>query len=312
MHHLVTDQWSMAVFRQELAALYEAFSQGLPSPLPELPFQFRDFVAWQRRTLADGLLTRQITYWRKQLSGPRTAGIFHNGAGGHRRARYDSTRQRIEADDGLVQKIKDLAAAQSVTPFMVFVAALKLLMYRSSGREDVRVATLSANRGQAKTDGLIGYFVNALILRTWVLPRITCKEFLRQVREVCLTAYANADVPVEVLEAALDNRARRSAAPLYRVMFNYRSLSTQPVIANGLTIASWDGKHRAGNPGVDVARLDVNFNLRELSTKFTGTVNFRTDLFGQRGMERFLRNYFGILNQIVEHSEQRISQLKLD
>jgi hypothetical protein len=95
-------------------------------------------------------------------------------------------------------------------------------------------------------------------------------------------------------------------------MFNYRSLSTPPLIANGLTIASWDGKHRVGDHGVDVARLDVNFNLRELSTKLTGTVNFRTDLFRQDGMDRFLRNYFGILNQIVEHSERRISRLKLD
>jgi non-ribosomal peptide synthetase component F len=195
---------------------------------------------------------------------------------------------------------------------MVFVAALKLLMNHSSGREDVRVATLSANRGQAKTDGLIGYFVNALILRTRVTPRSTCKDFLRQVREVCLTAYANADVPVEVLEAALDNRGRSSAAPLYRVMFNYRSLSTPPLIANGLTIASWDGKHRAGDLGVDVARLDVNFNLRELSTKLTGTVNFRTELFRQDGMDRFLRNYFGILNQIVKYPERRISGVKID
>jgi hypothetical protein len=312
MHHIVTDQWSMGVFRQELAALYEAFSQGQPSPLPELPFQFRDFVAWQRRIVADGHLARQIAHWRKQLSGPRGDSGFHRGAGNNRKARFGSTRKSIEADEGLMKKIKNIAAGQAVTPFMVFVAALKLLMYHASGRDDVRVATLSANRGQAKTGGLIGYFVNTLILRTRVSPRITCNEFLRQVREVCLTAYANADVPVELLEAALHNCRRGSAAPLYRVMFNYRSLSTPPLIANGLTIASWDGKHRAGDPGVDVARLDVNFNLRELSTKLTGTVNFRTDLFRQDGMDRFLRNYFGILNQIVMHPERRISRVEID
>jgi hypothetical protein len=312
MHHIVTDQWSMGVLRKELAALYQAFSQGLPSPLADLPIQFSDFSAWQRLILSNGFLSRQISYWQDQL-GERPACIdFHCGAKGKNGARFHSLRRPIEIDDGLFKRVKNVAGEVTCTPFMIFVAALKILLYRYSGQEDVRIGTLIANRGQTGTGGLIGYFVNALVLRTRVEPNLNCRDFLRKVRDVCLSAYANPDAPFEHLEVALEKNGRRRAAPLYQVMLHYRSLSTAPVTANGLTITSWDGKNRAADPGIDISRLDVNFHLRELSTGLTGAVNYRTDLFDEQGMDKFLRSYSGILKQMILYPDRRISNLKLD
>lgn len=312
MHHLVTDQWSMGVFRRELAALYQAFSQGLPSPLADLPVQFSDFSAWQRRILSNGLLSRQISYWRDEL-GERPAHIdFHCGARGKNGARFHSLRRPIEIDDGLFKKVKNFAGEVTCTPFMIFVAALKILIYRCSGQEDVRIGTLIANRGQPGTEGLIGYFTNALVLRTRVEPNLDGRDFLRKVRDVCLSAYANPDVPFEHLEGALEENRRRRAAPIYQVMLHYRSLLTAPATANGLTITSWDGKNRAADPGIDISRLDVNFHLRELSTKLTGAVNYRTDLFDEPGMDKFLRRYSGIVKQLILYPDRRISNIKLD
>ena len=102
---------------------------------------------------------------------------------------------------------------------MVFVAGLDILLWSYTGESDIRIGTLVANRGQAGTDGLIGYFVNALVLRTRVLPAMTCVELLNDVRETCLAAYAHQDVPFEYLEALLEKKQKRARVPLYQVMF---------------------------------------------------------------------------------------------
>ncbi|HSQ13786.1 MAG TPA: condensation domain-containing protein, partial [Candidatus Deferrimicrobium sp.] len=118
MHHIITDQWSMAVFRNELAVLYQAFSQGLPSPLPDVPIQCRDFGAWQRQILSNGLLSRQISYWRDRLSERPACIDFRRGARRRSGARFHSSRTPIEIDDDLFKTLKSFAGAAACTPFM--------------------------------------------------------------------------------------------------------------------------------------------------------------------------------------------------
>jgi amino acid adenylation domain-containing protein len=147
MHHIITDQWSMAVFRKELTVLYQAFSQGLPSPLPGVPVQFLDFVAWQRQILSNGLLSRQISYWRDRLSERPACIDFRCGVKGKSATRFHSSRKPIEIDDDLFKRLKNFAGELSCTPFMVFLAALKILIYRFS-----RGAAQSAVNGDREYD----------------------------------------------------------------------------------------------------------------------------------------------------------------
>ncbi|HEX8337266.1 MAG TPA: condensation domain-containing protein, partial [Pyrinomonadaceae bacterium] len=69
LHHIVGDGWSVGVMVSELAALYEAFAEGRPSPLAELPFQYADYAAWQRENLRGEVLERHLGYWREKLRG---------------------------------------------------------------------------------------------------------------------------------------------------------------------------------------------------------------------------------------------------
>jgi amino acid adenylation domain-containing protein len=311
MHHLVTDQWSMGVFRKELGLLYAAFSSGLTSPLTNPAFQFSDFVLWQHRLLSAGALSRSLDYCMRQLGEPSPRLDFHGTERPRKKARYHSTRKPFEVDDGLFTGIRSFAADKNCTPFMVFLTGLFVWVHRLTGESDVRIATLVANRTQPGTEGLIGYFVNAVVLRARVLPKLSLQELLEQVREVCLSAYAHAEVPFEFLEDLLEKQHRHRGAPLYQVMLNYRNLSTPAHEAIGLTIASWEGKIRAGDPGVAISRLDVEVHLREVSTKLTGAVNFRSDLFDDAGMERFLGGYSSLLHQVIAYPERRISRLSL-
>jgi non-ribosomal peptide synthetase component F len=163
-----------------------------------------------------------------------------------------------------------------------------------------------ANRGRPGAASLIGYFVNALVLRARLRPGMTFADLIDQVRETCVSAYAHQDLPFEHLEALLNKRNRKRERPLYQVMLNYRNQSTPTLEANGLTIASWDGNHRAADPGIAISRLDVNFHLRELSTKLTGAVNYKSDLFDDASIERFIADYAAILEQMVAHPDKHI------
>ncbi|MGH7854253.1 MAG: amino acid adenylation domain-containing protein, partial [Candidatus Binatia bacterium] len=249
-HHMISDQWSMGVFRRELAALYDAFSQGLPSPLPELSVQFADFAHWQRRLLKNGLFQRQISYWLKQLGTPSAPLDFCRGKN-KKSVRFHSSRRPVEINDRLFASVKAFAREQDCTPFMVFVAALNILLHRHTGASDIRIGTLVANRGQPGTEKLIGNFVNALVLRTRIQPRMSFADVISQVRTTSVAAFAHQDLPFEHLEALLEHKHGKHA-PLYQVMLNYRNQTTPTLEANGLAIASWNGKQRAEDPGIAI------------------------------------------------------------
>ena len=306
LHHIIGDQWSMGVFRRDLAALYESFSQDLASPLADLPIQFADFASWQTETLKTGGFKGQIAYWQKQLGAPSPR-LKVGSCKSKRPARYHSRRRAIDFDVGLLGRIKAFARERNCTPFMIFVAALNVLLHRYTGNTDIRVGTLVANRGRPGTAALIGYLVNALVLRARIRPDMTFSDLIDQVSETCVAAYAHQDLPFEHLEAVLEKRSRKDDGPLYQVMLNYRNQSTPTLEANGLTIASWDGTHRAADPGIAISRLDVNFHLRELSTKLTGAVNYKSDLFDDATIAKFVADYAAILEQMVAHPHERIA-----
>jgi non-ribosomal peptide synthetase component F len=132
---------------------------------------------------------------------------------------------------------------------------------------------------------------------------------ISQVRETCVAAYAHQDLPFERLEALLDDGREQRRRPLYQVMLNYRNQITPALEANGLTIASWDGKHRGADPGIAMSRLDLSFHLRELRGRLAGAVEYKTDLFDENAITRLLQSYSKILAQLVKHPSRRIDTI---
>jgi non-ribosomal peptide synthetase component F len=204
-----------------------------------------------------------------------------------------------------------VAREQNCTPFMILLAALDILLHHFTGANDIRIGTLTANRGRRGTAELIGYFVNALVLRARIQPGMNGAELMRQVRETCVSAYAHQDLPFAYLESLLDDGRRTRPRPLYQVMLNYRSQFTPTLEANGLTIASWDGEQRAADPGIAISRLDLNFHLRELPERLTGVVEYKTDLFDENAITRLLRGYRKILAALVKQPNTRIDAMTL-
>jgi hypothetical protein len=240
LHHIVSDGWSMGVMTREVAVLYEAFSRGLPSPLPDLEVQYADFAYWQRQWLTGEVLERQLDYWRRQLEGMSTLELP-----------TDRPRPSVQTFRGgkhtfgfppsLTARLQLLRPGPDHTLFMVLLAAFQMLLSRYTGETDVSVGSPIANRTRSETEGLIGFFVNTLVLRNDLSGNPSFRTLLERTRPMCLDAYAHQDLPLEKLVDALQPARDMSRHPLIQVMF---ALQNAPMPAlqlpSGLTLEPWN------------------------------------------------------------------------
>jgi amino acid adenylation domain-containing protein/FkbH-like protein len=308
MHHIISDGWSMEVLTRELRTLYEAYSTGQESPLPELPVQYADYASWQREWLQGERLDEQINYWREALADappvldlptdlPRPSVQSLRGA-----------RHSIELSRELSQALKELSGRERVTLFMTLLAGFQALLARFSGQQHIVVGSASANRSRTEVEGLIGYFVNHLSLYTDLSGNPGFRELLRRVRTTCLEAYAHQDVPFEKLleELRLERDLRYS--PLFQVMFvlHPRQDATSADSPASPNLSAQEMRvERIG------ANVDLNLSLVEAGNRIVGILEYRTDLFHSDTIEHFVRVYIELLEKAVAEPEFTLSQVKL-
>src|SRR5262249_21147836 len=271
LHHTVGDRWSMLVLRRELGQLYQAFSQKRPSLLPDLPIQFADFALWERRLMESELMQNQLRYWKNQLAAPLPKLAFRKGRRRNKRISFRTERKEILVERDLFAAVKSLASKENCTPFMVMLAALNVVLHAHTGERDIRVGTLVANRRLRETENLIGYFVNAVVLRTRLKPDMNWKELLKQVREVTLGAYAHQELPLGQLAHALDQEGSVRDDSLIQVLLNYQNLLFPAVKVPGVTFSVLDFKEAKLDSEMALTVVDLIFDLRETSTRLTGS-----------------------------------------
>jgi amino acid adenylation domain-containing protein/non-ribosomal peptide synthase protein (TIGR01720 family) len=304
MHHIVSDGWSMGVLIRELAALYEAFSTGKPSPLPELPIQYADFAHWQRQWLQGEVLAAQLSYWEQQLTGapallelptdrPRPAVQTFRGA-----------TQFLALPEPLSQKLKTLSQRSGVTLFMTLLAAFQTLLYRYTGQEDICIGSPIANRNRSETEELIGFFVNTLVLRADMSENPTFQELLGRVREVTLGAYAHQDLPFEQLVEALQPERNLSHQPLFQVMFALQNAPMPALELPNLTLSSLEIES-------GTAKFDLTLSMEDTEQGLVGSLEYNTDLFHGTTISRMLGHFQTLLEGIVAEPDQRLSDLPL-
>ncbi len=302
MHHIVSDGWSMSILIREVAALYEAFSQGQPSPLPELSIQYADYALWQREWLTGEVLESQLSYWREQLSGapsvlelptdrPRPAVQSFRGAV-----------HRIELSAELTEALRKISRAEGVTLFMTLLSAFSVLLSRLSGQADIVVGTPIANRTRVETEGLIGFFVNTLVLRTKVEARESFRALLARVREVTLGAYSHQEVPFEKLVEELQPDRDLSHSPLFQVMFVLQNAPRE-------TLRLGEVELQAAGATNETAKFDLTLELMESRDGLAGTIEYSTELFAAETVERWGGHFQTLLEAIVATPEKAVAEL---
>ncbi|MBD2521399.1 non-ribosomal peptide synthetase [Nostoc sp. FACHB-133] len=304
MHHVVFDGWSIGLFIQELQALYNAYSQGQPSPLLPLPIQYADYAIWQRQWLVGEVLQNHLSYWEKQLANaptflplptdrPRPAVQTFNGS------------YHVFALSGeLTQRLLQLSQQQGVTLFMTLLAAYNTLLYRYTGQEDILVGTPIAGRDRTELEGLIGFFVNTLVMRTDLVGNPSFNELLSRLRETAFGAYAHQDLPFEMLVEALQPERDLSHTPLFQVMF---VLLNAPMSEIELTELSVSGLPIA----ITTAKFDLTLSMENTPNGLFGWWEYNTDLFDSSTIERMTGHFLTLLEAIVANPSERISQLPI-
>ncbi|HKG23470.1 MAG TPA: amino acid adenylation domain-containing protein [Blastocatellia bacterium] len=312
LHHIISDGWSLAIFLKEVAVLYEAFSAGLPSPLPELPIQYSDFAHWQRESLRGEALETELSYWRQRLAGapstinlpadrPRPAAPSFRGA----------TREFVLPAD-LYESLKSLSLREGVTLFMTTLAAFQTLLHRYTGQDDIVVGSPVANRNRAESDGLIGMLVNTLVLRADLSGNPTFSQLLKSVREVALGAYAHQDLPFDRLVEELQPERRLNQTPLFQVMFHLQNTPMPSLEIAGLK------RGHFSPPASETAMFDLSLSLLERPDpvkggpkQLTGSLEYNRDIFDASGIERMLSNFQVLLLSVAANPDFRLSELQL-
>ncbi|WP_163998551.1 non-ribosomal peptide synthase/polyketide synthase [Pyxidicoccus caerfyrddinensis] len=304
LHHIVSDGWSMGVLAREVVALYEAFSQGRPSPLPELPVQYADFAAWQRQWLQGETLEAQFSYWRQHLAGapqvlelptdkPRPATQSYRGA----------TLSRL-MPVALSQALSALCQREGVTSFMALLAGFQSLLSRYSGQTDVVVGTDIAGRTHADTEGLIGFFINQLVMRGDLSGDPTFRELLGRTRKATLGAYAHQDVPFEELVRVLNPERSLAHAPIFQVKLVLQNTPTIELRVPGLTF-------RGAESGTGAAKFDLTLAINETPEGLAVLCDYSTDLYEAQSMARMLEHLQVLLEAAVAHPDTHLSALPL-
>jgi amino acid adenylation domain-containing protein len=303
MHHIVSDGWSIAILVKEIATLYQAYLEGKPSPLPELPIQYADFAVWQREWLTKEVLASQLDYWRKQLQEiprldlpldyPRPSNGCDRGA-----------TKSFQLSGALTAAIKALAQKEGVTLFMTLLTAFKVLLYRYSHQNEIVVGTPIANRNRAEIEGLIGFFVNTLVLRTNLKGNPSFSKLSQSVREVTLKAYTHQDVPFEQLVEELKVERHLNRHPFFDVMFALENGTGEGLKLPELSLSYLSEE-------TNTALFDLILSMSETETGLVGTIEYSTELFKHNTIDRILVHFQTLLEAIVTEPEQKISQLFL-
>jgi hypothetical protein len=303
MHHIISDAWSMSLFIQEVAALYEPFARGAPALLPEPPIQFADYAFWQREQLQGQALESQLTYWMDQLRNPppvtelptdRPRPSTHSDKG---------TRRFIKLSKELTSALKKLSRSEDATLYMTLLAAFQVLLHSYSGQEDILIGSPIANRTRPETETLIGLFVNTLVLRADLSGNPSFREVIARVRETTFAADAHQSLPFDKLVKAIQPDRTVNHMPLIQVAFTLRN-NPPPVLALPALVM------RPLEIDRGTVQFDLTLNLVEREQTLIGSFEYRTDLFGADTITRMWERYERILGAMIATPLLTLSQLE--
>ena len=302
-HHIISDGWSIGILVREIAELYEAFLAGAPSPLAELPIQYGDYAAWERKRFQGGALNEQLAYWKRRLEGAPTILDLPTDFPRPPVQTFRGASHSFFLQRSLYEAVQSLCQREGVTPFMALLAAFEVLLYRYSGQRDMLVGTPVANRQHVETEGLVGCFANTLVLRGELSDEQTFEELLRATRASSLEAFAHQDAPFEHLVDELQAQRDMSRNPLFQVMFVLQNAPMGEMRLCGLTLDLLKADNRT-------AKFDLWLSITEGDEPFA-TMQFNTDLYRRDTVERMCGHYLRLLEAFAARPELRLCEAPL-
>ena len=312
MHHVVFDGASMGLFLGELGRLYTAFAAGEPSPLPPLTIHYGDFALLQRRWSKGAGMDRQIAFWRETLAGADELRLPMERV----RAEGDSwrtMRDSVVLPPDLSDAFKALGRREGVTPFALMAAAFATLLQRYAAQDDIVIGTASTTRTRPEVEGVLGFFVNMVVLRTSFAGQPGFREVLRRMRDVTQGAMQHAQVPFDAVVRALGVHRRAGRNPLFQASFAYET-DTAAVLRFGqlatrlMRFHSSDGSASALESAV--SRYDVEAYARDEGGCLSLELSV-TEFLGRETLRQMLLGFGRLVAGIVAGPDRPLHQLPL-
>ncbi|MHB8896943.1 MAG: condensation domain-containing protein, partial [Candidatus Geothermincolia bacterium] len=303
-HHIISDAWSAGILTRELSDMYGAFHLGTEPLLPELPVQYADYACWQREWLTGKVLREQVEFWRENLRDFPTVELPADRPRPVEKT-YSGLRAKFSLPGKLTGALKALCRKTDTTTFMVFLAALNVLISRYTGETDIVIGTPVANRVHPDLESILGFFVNTLSLRNDLAGEPTFLELLDQVKRACLDAYANQDVPFEHLVDVLNVPRDISRTPVFQVMLVMQNVR-DPVRLDLPGIVSEEVEAAS-----DMAKFDLALILAEDGEAVDGAFEYNTDLFDAATIERMISHFEVLLDSVAREPASKIGLLEM-
>ncbi len=305
LHHIVSDGWSMDVLIRELQALYGAAVNSVPPPLAPLRIQVADHAAWQKSAAVEELLADQRHYWRRQLAGLADQTLLptdrpRGEARGFRGADLLTT-----LEPAVSRRLATLGRGQGATHFMTLLAVFDLLLHRLTGATDLAVGTDVAGRDRLELEGLIGFFVNNLVLRTDLGGNPSFRDLLGRVRETTLDAFVHQEVPFDRVVKDLGVPRDPARTPLFQVLFVLQNTPRSPATQPGLTLQPIATTSA-------VSKFDLAVFFAESSDGLLAKWTYDTDLFENSTVRRLAARFEHLARQVVERPDAPLSHFELD
>ncbi|HEX5216632.1 MAG TPA: amino acid adenylation domain-containing protein [Vicinamibacterales bacterium] len=304
LHHIVSDGWSMQVLFRELRTLYRRAGDAHAPPLPPLPIQYADFAAWQREHLTGAVLEGHLAYWRHQLRPPVSELAWPLTKPFPEQMTTRGGRAAVRLPTETAQALSRFAAAEGVTVFMVTLAAFQSVLHRHTGQDDVLVGAPVANRNRAEIEGLIGCFINTLVMRGDLTGGPTFRQMVARTRQVAIDAQMHQDLPFEVIVDALKVRRSASRSPLFQAMLQVNDSMTAAAEFDGLSVS------RFPQP-FDYAKFELTLELQTVPGGVTAALSYNADLFEPAVAQGIADDFAAFLDTALAQPDVKIADIPL-
>jgi amino acid adenylation domain-containing protein/non-ribosomal peptide synthase protein (TIGR01720 family) len=304
IHHIGFDGWSIGIMVHELVELYRSRRESRPAVLNELPVRYADYAAWQRQYLQGEVLDSKIAYWKKQLGGVEPLALMTDHPRQAERSIKGGLVSRIVGKEA-AGRLNAFSQREGATLFMTLLAAFKVLLYRYTSQQDICVGTPIAGRRQQETEGLIGFFVNTLALRSTVSGDQSFAALMREVKKMTLEAYEHQDAPFEKIVEAIAVERDMSRSPVFQVMFTVQNMPESRTLDLGGVQLTEE------SPGEITSQFDLSLDVSEINEGLLLLLTYSSELYEEETMQRLLEHYENLVSSILADADTPVSGLRM-
>jgi mycobactin peptide synthetase MbtE len=315
IHHIISDGWSMQLLMREIALLYNSFCRGEHNPLAPLTIQYKDYAAWQNQQLSGPIQHYHQEYWHKQFAGElpqlNLPTDFPRPDVKTNKAKHLSYR----LDETLSKELNILSSDHEASLFMTLLAALKIILYKQSGQTDLVVGSPIADRHHINLEDQVGNFLNTVVLRTRLNPRLTFSQILECVKEVALGAYTHELYPFDLLVSTLGVKRQQNRNPLFDVGFSFHnqngvsSFGVQAALMGKSHVSFQDFAYTDKDPVLSEVKTDLWLHGIEFENALSLTICYNTSLFTETYAKKFMDQYISLLTEVVGNLHEPIDSL---